>query len=54
VGATDKRPYVTLACDQCKRRNYITTKNRQAQRERLELRKYCRWCHTHTTHRETR
>ena len=50
----DKRVKVTLACDQCKRRNYITMKNRQNDRERLELRKFCRWDRTHTVHRETR
>lgn len=54
MASTDKRPHVTLACQECKRRNYITTKNRQKQTSRLELRKYCRWCRSHTSHRETR
>lgn len=54
MGATDKRPHVILACGACKRRNYITTKNRQKQTDRIELRKYCRWCRTHTEHKETR
>ncbi len=49
-----KRPPLTLACDECKRRNYVTTKNKTNTRDRLELRKYCPWCRTHTTHRETR
>jgi large subunit ribosomal protein L33 len=52
--ASDKRPPLTLACDVCKRRNYVTTKNRANTRDRLELRKYCRWCRQHTAHRETR
>jgi large subunit ribosomal protein L33 len=51
---SDTRPNVILACTECKRRNYITTKNRTNQRERLELRKYCRWDNRHTVHRETR
>ncbi|HWB71140.1 MAG TPA: 50S ribosomal protein L33 [Egibacteraceae bacterium] len=51
---SDVRPKVTLACTECKERNYITTKNRQKQRERLELRKYCPRCNTHRAHRETR
>ncbi|MGH9167527.1 MAG: 50S ribosomal protein L33 [Acidimicrobiia bacterium] len=38
----------------CKRRNYVTTKNRANTRDRLGLRKYCRWCRQHTAHRETR
>ncbi|MGH2813164.1 MAG: 50S ribosomal protein L33 [Actinomycetota bacterium] len=54
MGATDKRPFVTLACNECKRRNYVTTKNRHNTTDRLELKKYCRWCRGHTVHRETR
>ncbi len=52
--ATDRRVNVTLECTQCRRRNYITEKNRHNNRERIELRKYCRWCGRHTGHRETR
>jgi large subunit ribosomal protein L33 len=52
--ASDKRPPITLACETCKRRNYVTTKSKANTRERLELKKYCRWCRIHTPHRETR
>jgi len=52
--ASDKRPKVTLACEVCKRRNYITTKNKNTQRERIEMRKYCRFDRAHTLHKETR
>jgi large subunit ribosomal protein L33 len=51
---TDNRPTITLACENCKRRNYVTVKNRINDRDRLELKKYCRWCRHHTLHRETR
>jgi large subunit ribosomal protein L33 len=54
MSATDKRPHIFLACGDCKRRNYITTKNRQTTPDRIELRKYCRHCRTHTSHKETR
>ena len=54
VAKGEKRVKVTLACEQCKRRNYITMKNKQNDRERMELKKYCRWDRTHTVHRETR
>jgi large subunit ribosomal protein L33 len=54
VPKTEKRVKVTLACDVCKRRNYITIKNRQNDRERIEMKKYCRWDRQHTLHRETR
>lgn len=52
--ASDKRPMVTLACTECKRRNYNTTKNKINHRDRLELKKHCPWCRKHTLHRETR
>ncbi|HUF32237.1 MAG TPA: 50S ribosomal protein L33 [Acidimicrobiales bacterium] len=52
--ANEKRVAVTLACEQCKRRNYITTKNKSNQRERIEMKKYCRWDRSHTVHKETR
>ncbi len=45
---------ITLACQECKQRNYTTSKNRRAHSGRLELKKYCRFCRTHTVHRETR
>ena len=51
---TQNRPTITLACDECKRRNYVTVKNRLNDRDRIELKKYCRWCRAHTLHRETR
>jgi len=51
---TDNRPKITLACTECKRRNYVTAKNRQNDRDRIELMKYCRFERKHTLHRETR
>ena len=48
------RTLVTLACTECKRRNYTTTKNKQNNPERIEYKKYCKWCQTHTVHKETR
>ncbi len=54
VAATDIRPKITLACQECKHRNYITRKNRRNDPDRLELRKYCPNCRCHQPHRETR
>ena len=48
------REIITLACGECKRRNYSTTKNKRTTTDRLELSKYCRWCRKHTAHRETK
>ena len=51
---SEKRTQVTLECQECKRRNYITSKNKAEQRERIELKKYCKWDRKHTVHKETR
>ncbi|MFZ5915841.1 MAG: 50S ribosomal protein L33 [Chloroflexota bacterium] len=50
----DIRLVVTLACTECKERNYATQKNRRNDPGRMELRKYCPRCRTHTMHRETK
>jgi large subunit ribosomal protein L33 len=52
--ATGVRDKITLACGECKRRNYMTTKSKRNTPDRIELRKYCRWCGRHTAHKETR
>ena len=52
--ASDVRPKITLACADCKERNYITKKNRRNTPDRLELKKFCPRCNASTTHRETR
>lgn len=54
VAVTDVRPKITLACQECKHRNYITRKNRRNDPDRLELKKYCPNCRAHRAHRETR
>jgi large subunit ribosomal protein L33 len=54
VAATDVRPKITLACQVCKHRNYITKKNRRNDPDRLDLKKFCPNCNQHTEHRETR
>ncbi|HBL24102.1 MAG: 50S ribosomal protein L33 [Syntrophorhabdaceae bacterium] len=48
------RQLVILACGECKRRNYTTTKNKQKTPDRLELKKYCNACRKHTSHKETK
>lgn len=45
---------ITLACEECKNRNYTTTKNKKVQTDRIELKKYCKFCKSHTNHKETR
>ena len=53
-GKRGVRPVVTLACSDCKERNYTTEKNRRNDPGRIELKKYCSRCRKHTLHRETK
>ncbi|MBI5843975.1 MAG: 50S ribosomal protein L33 [Deltaproteobacteria bacterium] len=48
------RTKATLACMECKQRNYQTNKNKRTTPDRLEFKKYCRFCRRHTVHRETK
>ena len=58
----DVRVTVILECTSCVRNRlnkestgisrYITQKNRSNTLNLLELRKFCRYCNKHTTHRE--
>nr|YP_010160936.1 ribosomal protein L33 [Acanthochlamys bracteata]QRH18443.1 ribosomal protein L33 [Acanthochlamys bracteata]QZR91731.1 ribosomal protein L33 [Acanthochlamys bracteata]UQU69442.1 ribosomal protein L33 [Acanthochlamys bracteata] len=60
----DVRVRVILECTSCVRNGvsgnkespgisrYITQKNRHNTSNRLELRKFCRYCHKHTIHGE--
>jgi len=52
--AKENRIVIHLACEECKRRNYATTKNRRNDPDRLTLNKYCRWCRCRRAHRETK
>jgi large subunit ribosomal protein L33 len=48
------RMKVTLACTECKQRNYDTMKNKQNNTERIEMTKYCKFCKRHVLHKETK
>ena len=52
--AKDTRVIIQLACEECKRRNYSTTKNKKTTTEKLVLKKYCRHCRKHTPHKEVK
>ncbi len=53
-GGADMRVKVTLACTECKQRNYCTKKNKKNDPDRLEMNKYCKFCKKHTLHKETK
>ncbi|MDR2525827.1 MAG: 50S ribosomal protein L33 [Oscillospiraceae bacterium] len=48
------RVKIVLACTDCKQRNYNTKKEKKNTPDRLERKKYCRFCKKHTVHRETK
>jgi len=48
------RTVITLECNECRERNYVSEKNRRNDPGRLELSKYCPSCRTHRVHRETK
>ncbi len=52
--ANDARVKITLVCTECKQRNYDTKKNKKNDPDRLELKKYCRFCRKHTLHKESK
>ena len=50
----DVRGVITLACSECRERNYITYKNRRNDPNRLELNKFCPRCRVYHVHKEVR
>jgi len=48
------RDLAILACTECKRKNYTTTRNKKTMTERVELKKYCPHDRRHTVHREVK
>jgi len=52
--AKDSRVNITLACTECKNRNYTSEKNKKNDAEKLELKKFCPSCRKHTPHKETK
>ncbi len=48
------RTRITLACTECKNRNYDTKKDKKTHPDRMETKKYCRFCKKHTLHKETK
>ena len=46
------RTAITMACTECKNRNYRTNKKNNP--DRLELKKYCPFCKKETLHKETK
>jgi large subunit ribosomal protein L33 len=54
AGGVEMRVKIIMACMDCKQRNYSSKKNKKNDPDRIELKKYCKFCHKHTTHKETK
>ncbi len=54
MGLKKSDKLVVLACEECKNRNYTTTKNKKHNPDRMELMKYCPFDKKHTLHKETK
>ena len=54
IMAKDARTIVTLECEVCKERNYQTEKNTKLQKERLQLKKFCKRDKKMTLHKEAK
>jgi len=54
IGGAEMRVKITLACTECKQRNYNTKKNKKNDPDRIELNKHCKFCRKHTLHKETK
>ncbi len=54
MAAKGSRNKITLSCTECKQRNYDTFKNKKNDPERLEMKKYCKFCQKHTVHKEAK
>ncbi|MFA6349979.1 MAG: 50S ribosomal protein L33 [Candidatus Omnitrophota bacterium] len=46
------REIITLECTECKNRPYTTTKNKKKHQDKLELKKFCKFCRKHTNCKE--
>jgi len=45
---------IKMECSVCKHVNYFSHKNKKTLKNRLELKKYCKWCKKHIAHKETK
>ena len=48
------RTKITLACTECKQRNYDTFKNKKNTADTIEIKKYCKFCKKNNVHKETK
>ncbi|MCR4334214.1 MAG: 50S ribosomal protein L33 [Patescibacteria group bacterium] len=45
---------IKMVCKDCKRMNYMTSKNKKKVERKIELKKFCNWCKKNTIHKEAK
>ena len=48
------RVKIQFRCEECKEKNYASTKNRRSHPSKLSMKKYCPRCGQHTEHKESK
>ncbi len=48
------RELIAFKCEVCGNKNYTSDKNKKNTPDKLSFKKYCRFCHKHTVHAETK
>jgi len=46
------RQTILLVCKECDHRNYVTEKNKINTTDKVEIKKFCKWCKKRTEHKE--
>ncbi|XOU95016.1 MAG: 50S ribosomal protein L33 [Candidatus Kerfeldbacteria bacterium] len=45
---------IKFECSECHQITHYSKKNKKLLKDRLELKKFCKWCKKHTQHKETK
>ncbi|MFC1623588.1 50S ribosomal protein L33 [Patescibacteria group bacterium] len=45
---------IKMACQDCKRINYWSRKNKKLVQRKIELKKFCKWCKGQRVHKEAK
>jgi len=50
----ERENMIKMQCVDCKHTNYFSHKNKRTLKDRLELKKHCKFCKKHVLHKETK
>ncbi|HBO16831.1 MAG TPA: 50S ribosomal protein L33 [Candidatus Moranbacteria bacterium] len=52
--AKTKENLVKFKCNECKKITHYSNRNKKKLKEKLEMKKYCKFCKKHTLHKEAK